>query len=286
MGVAGKLRELRWRAAGHYTRPLPPAFTEPLRGAAALEIGGPSAVFGAGGLVPAYPVCARIDGVQWAESTLWHGAQSGAYAPQGTPTGVVHLVDGGTLEGVPDGSYDAVLSSHVIEHLANPLAALDHWRRVCRPGAVVLLVAPHMEGTFDHRRAVTPLAHMVEDRERGTGEDDLTHLDETLRLHDRSRDGDTADRAAWERQRRENLDHRVLHHHVFTTASLVELLVHAGVDIAAVQTRYPHDIYATGRFGAGSVDAGVIRGALRSSPFSSDRAAAWPPSASAPAAAR
>src|SRR3954447_22167418 len=86
MGVADKLRELRWRARGHYTRPLPTAFLEPLRGARALEVGGPSHVFSSKGLLPAYDICAAVDGVQFAADTIWHGEQgAGPFAPQPGP---------------------------------------------------------------------------------------------------------------------------------------------------------------------------------------------------------
>jgi SAM-dependent methyltransferase len=253
-----------------------------------LEVGGPSSVFGAAGLLPVYPAAAAVDGVQWSDDTIWHGHQEGAYVPDGAPTGTVHIVDGGTLDGLPDGAYDAIVSSHVIEHLANPLRALEAWRRVTRPGGAIVLVAPHMAGTFDHRRPVTTLEHLVADRDNATGEDDLTHLEETLALHDRSRDAEGDDQEAWARLRRENLVHRVLHHHVFTTPSLVALLAHAGIAIDAVETRHPHDIYVAGRFARqpAPVDPAVLRDALRASPFRIDREGAAPPSASAPAVAR
>jgi SAM-dependent methyltransferase len=270
MGLAEKLAGLRWRS--HHHRPLPDAFTAPLHGALALEIGGPSAVFRRDGLAPAYPLCAGIDGVQWAQLTVWHGEQSGAYAPDGEVTGRLHLTEGGTLEGVPDGAYDAVLSSHVIEHFANPLRALAAWRRVATPHAALLLVAPHKAGTFDHKRPVTPLAHMISDYERGVGEDDLTHLEETLALHDPARD--VPREPDWERDRRENVRYRVIHHHVFDTRSLVDLLVHAGIDVTAVEVRHPHDIYVAGRFGSGTVDPELLAGALRRSPFKADAGAA------------
>jgi SAM-dependent methyltransferase len=288
MGVYEKLRDLRWRAAGHYTRRLPEPFLAPLRGLSLLEVGGPSAVFGAGGLLPVYPAAQAVDGVQWAEETLWHGRQHGRYVPDGTATGAVHVVEGGSLDGVADAAYDGVISSHVVEHFANPLGALRAWERVTRPGGALLLVAPHMAGTFDHRRPVTTLEHMIEDLERGTGEDDLTHLDETLRLHDRTRDAEGPDAEAWAQRRRDNLRHRVLHHHVFTTASLAALLGYAGVEIAAIETRYPHDIYVAGHFtGAQAVvDEELLGAALRRSPFKVDRAAAARPSASSPVAAR
>jgi SAM-dependent methyltransferase len=289
MGLVGKLRELRWRRAGHYTRPLPDAFLAPVRGGRVLEVGGPSAVFRANALLPVYAAAAGVDGVQWSEDTIWHGRQRGEYVPDGTSTGALHIVDGGTLEGLPDGAYDAVVSSHVIEHLANPLRALAAWRRVTRPGGGIVLVAPHMEGTFDHRRAVTSLEHLIDDLERDTGEDDLTHLEETLALHDRRRDAEAVDDAAWAQLRRDNLRHRVLHHHVFTTASLAGLLAYAGIAVDAVETRYPHDIYVSGRFagdGVTAADATLVERALRASPFRGDRAAAARPSASSRDGAR
>lgn len=276
MGVADKLREVRWRRAGHYDRPLPDAFTAALSGRQVLEVGGPSHVFSSQGLAPVYGRAAVVDGAQFAETTVWHGEQRGAYAPEGEPTGRLHIADGTTLIGLPDGAYDGVISSHVIEHFANPLKALQAWRRVCRGGGWLLLVAPHKEGTFDHRRPVTTLAHMVEDLERGTPEEDLTHLEETLALHDRSRDAEPDDQEAWAQKRRDNVQHRVLHHHVLTTRSLVELLAHAGVEVAAVEARHPHDVYVAGRFNAtgepADVPVDLLRDALRASPFGVDRA--------------
>src|SRR3954453_4924023 len=197
MGAVGKLQELRWRAAGHYSRPLTGAFVDRVSGGRILEVGGPSAVFGAAGLLPVYPVAGAIDGAQWSEDTVWHGRQRGTYAPGGTPAGALYIVDGGTLEGLPDDTYDAVVSSHVIEHLANPLRALANWRRVTRPDGGIVLVAPHMEGAVDHRRDGPPVHHMVGGLGREDGEDALTHLAETLERHDRTRDAEGGGHASW-----------------------------------------------------------------------------------------
>jgi SAM-dependent methyltransferase len=274
MGVAEKLRELRWRSAGHYRRALPDRFTRGLVGGRGLEIGGPSAVFAADGLLPVYPILDSIDGVQWTAETVWHTLDSEqGYQPEGSRRGELHLVDDPDLGPLPDGVYDVVLSSHVLEHLANPLRALAAWRRVTRPGGHMLLVVPHMEGTFDHRRPLTTLEHLVEDAEHAVGEDDLTHVDETLQLHDRSRDAEPDDEAAWAQRRRENPRTRVVHHHTFTTQSLLALLDHAGLELRAVETRAPHDIYALGRWPAHAErpDNEAILAANRSSPFRADR---------------
>lgn len=275
MPLADALIAWRWKLAGHASRPLPGAFCGPLCGARVLEVGGPSGVFGVAGLLPVYGVAASVDNVQWATDTVWHGRQdAGSYRPGGRELGRVHVVDDVDLAPLADGAYDAVISSHVIEHLANPLRALAAWRRLTG-GGLVLVVAPHKAGTFDHRRPVTPLEHMAADLEAGTGEDDLTHLEETLALHDRARDADPDDRATWEAKRRDNPSHRLLHHHVFTTPSLVRLLDHAGLQVEALETRWPHDIYALGRFTDDPDNAGWLdprtSPALRASPFKVDR---------------
>jgi SAM-dependent methyltransferase len=273
MGVREKLKELRWRVAGHYRRELPSAFTKPLVGKRGLEIGGPSRLFCADGLLPVYPLVAGVDGVQWSAETLWHTLdRSEGYAPDGTRRGELHVIDSIDLDPLAEDTYDAVLSSHVIEHLANPLRALAAWRRVTRPGGHLLLVAPHIQGTFDHRRPVTTLEHVVEDFEQGVDEDDMTHLDETLRLHDRARDV-AMDDDEWEWMRRENPNTRTLHHHTFTTPSLLGMLDHAGLELLAAETRFPHDIYVLGRWPSSGehVDNRAFLVMPRHSPFSTDR---------------
>ncbi len=274
MGLTGKLREIRWRAAGHYSRPISYAFTAPLHGAFALEVGGPSPVFAASGLLPAYRVLDGVDGLQWSASTAWHTLDPDApYVPDGSPSGTLRIVDDADLTAVEDARYDVVMSSHVVEHLANPLRTLQAWRRITKPGGHLLIVAPHMAGTFDHRRDVTSLEHLRADRDNGTDEDDLTHLDETLRLHDRSRDADDSPSEAWAQARRENATTRLLHHHVFTTSSLAALLRDAGLTLLAAEVRYPHDIYFLGRWGAVTpAPVDPLPAALRVSPFRGDRA--------------
>jgi SAM-dependent methyltransferase len=271
MGVTDALRTARWRAAGHFSRPLDAAFTAPLRGAAVLEVGGPTRAFDAGGLVPVYPVAAGVDNVQFAARTAWHDlGPAEDFAPGGVRRGRQWIVEGGDLDGIPDGAFDAVVCSHVIEHLADPLGGLAAWRRVTRPGGHLLLVAPHRDGTFDRRRPVTTLGHLVDDHARAVGEDDLTHLDETLALHDFALDV-PQDRATWEAARRDNARTRLLHHHVFSTPSLLALLDHAGLELLDAETRFPHDIYVLARFADTPPDNAEFLARRRPSPFPTDR---------------
>lgn len=55
----------------------------------------------------------------------------------------VELADGGNAMALPEGLYDYVFSSHCLEHLPNPVAALEHWRSRLKPGGVLFLYLPH-----------------------------------------------------------------------------------------------------------------------------------------------
>ena len=46
----------------------------------------------------------------------------------------VELKDGGDAMDLPDGSFDFVFSSHCLEHLVNPIAAIEHWKKRTWPG--------------------------------------------------------------------------------------------------------------------------------------------------------
>ncbi len=68
---------------------------------------------------------------------------------------------------VADGSLDFVFSSHVLEHLYNPLGHFDHWRQKLRPGGLVLGVVPAVEGTKDFVQPTTRLLGLVEEHRAG-----------------------------------------------------------------------------------------------------------------------
>jgi SAM-dependent methyltransferase len=249
-------------------------------GKSGIEFGGPSPVFGAHGIFPVYPVAARIDNCNFEHQTLWEGQinpQSGFhFAPRREP-GQQFVAEATELRFLAEESYDFVLSSHMLEHSANPIRALTEWLRILRPGGTLLLILPHREGTFDHRRPVTPLEHLVEDFDCQMGEDDLTHLPEILRLHDLRRDPEAGGAAAFKARSELNRANRGLHHHVFDTRSAVELLNHMGVRIRAVEAAFPFHIatLATRPESGQRADNALFLGALApyrtSSPFRSDR---------------
>ncbi len=82
------------------------------------------------------------------------------------------------LRAVADGSFDVVIASHMVEHLANPVAALVEFRRVLRPGGRLVLLVPDRHHTFDAGRAPTPLAHVLDEHRRGVTVVDDAHIRE------------------------------------------------------------------------------------------------------------
>ena len=155
-----------------------------------------------------------------------------------------YLREASSLVGIPDASYDFVLSSHCLEHTANPLAALREWGRVTREAGHLLLVLPEPGGTFDRRRTVTTLAHLREDFAHQTGEDDLTHLPEILALHDLARDPLAGSPDQFRARSGRNFENRCLHHHVFDLALMREILNETGWDVVETEQLRPMHLIA------------------------------------------
>ena len=142
-----------------------------------------------------------------------------------------YISEADNLVGIPTESYGAILSSHVLEHIANPLGALMEWKRVMKTGGYLILVVPHKEGTFDHRRPLTSLDHLVMDFEENAGPDDKTHIQEVLELHDLALDPGVRDYEELKSRAGNNEENRCLHHHVFDTQLVEDAVGKAGFEL-------------------------------------------------------
>jgi SAM-dependent methyltransferase len=215
-------------------------YREHLRGRAALEIGGPSEIFALGPL-PIYGVLRSVDNCNYASQTLW---KPDGFGPR---YGRTFICEASSLKDVSDQSYACVLSSHSLEHVANPLKALYEWRRVLTTDGLLLLILPDKDHTFDWRRPTTTLEHMISDYENQTAEDDLTHMDEILRLHDLSKDLPAGTPEQFRARSLNNSVVRALHHHVFTLSSTLELLSYAGFSSILSEIAIPIHIIVLAR---------------------------------------
>ena len=198
------------------------AYRRHLKGMQGLEIGGPSDILGDEGPLPIYSCLESIDNVNYSTVTLWH---SDAVKFR------ENLVGEGTELPVNDGAYDCVLSSHSLEHIANPMKAIGEWRRLLRDQGLLLLVLPNRHYTFDWRRPVTSLEHLREDFRRDTPESDLSHLDEILSLHDLSRDLAAGTPEQFKERCLRNAEFRAVHHHVFEAETAAQVLREMGFSI-------------------------------------------------------
>lgn len=213
-----------------------------LRGKKGLEIGGPSPIFKPMGGIPVYVFAGQIDNVIFSTLTLWEGTvtkgNTFAFLP-GKKLGYQYIAEATDLHEIQEGSYEFVLSSHNLEHVANPLKALYEWRRVLQPGGTLILVLPEKENTFDHKRPFTTFEHLLSDYNNNMGEDDNTHLAEALELHDMESD---PGREAFKARVVENLTTRTIHHHVFSFALIREMLEYCGFAVEYQQQLPPFNL--------------------------------------------
>jgi SAM-dependent methyltransferase len=231
-------------------------FRAVVEGAHGLEIGGPSAIFARTGMLPLYPLLERLDNCDFAGNTIWHATKvegSPFEYDAGRTAGTTYIRDATALHGIEAGAYDLVLASHTLEHVANPLRALAEWKRVLRPSGHLILVVPHLENTFDHRRPVTTLDHLEDDFARSTPESDDTHVQEFISLCDLGRVPEPLSPAEFEARVRRHAENRAIHHHVFDTDLVVRLLDRARYELLAVEPALPFHIVVLAR--AAAVDA-------------------------------
>lgn len=215
------LKRIRWKV-------LPPKFPDSRQrlagftGKRGIEIGGPSAIFKSRGMFPVYDVAAQVDNCVFGQETVWDGkVRSGI-------TGKHFVAEGSELKAADDNSYDFVLSSHMLEHTANPIKALKEWRRVLKKNGQLFLVLPERTHTFDRKRPVTTFEHVLDDYQSGRDESDLTHLDEILRLHDLRKDPEAGTPAEFKNRSLRNMENRCLHHHVFDERLIKQILEYSG----------------------------------------------------------
>ncbi|CAF1106704.1 unnamed protein product [Rotaria sp. Silwood1] len=206
------------------------------------EIGGPSQhTWGAFGI---YDVAAKLDVTNFAANTLWESglADGSVFMWRNLSKGKQYLRDAVDLKGIPNEYYDFVLASHVLEHVANPFKALLEWIRVTRSRGILLLLLPFKDRTFDHKREVDRLEHLINDYHNQTNEADLSHLNDILRLHDLAMDPPAGNIDTFRARSEKNFENRGLHQHVYDQELLYYIFICLNLDVKAQFTWDLHNL--------------------------------------------
>jgi SAM-dependent methyltransferase len=244
-----------------------------------IEIGGPSPIFSFNGLLPIYSYIGSLDNCNFSDKTTWEGeirpGQTFKFNRH-REAGEQLISEATNLSICDSNAYDVVLSSHAIEHSANPLLALKEWKRILKTNGFLILIVPHKDGTFDHKRPLTSFEHIIQDFENNVGENDLTHLDEILEFHDLRKDPGGSDFNAFKARSINNAENRCLHQHVFNTALAIEMVNYSNFKIINIELKRPYHIIVIAQKLATeeSIDNSIFRAKasfITKSPFKSDK---------------
>ena len=90
---------------------------------------------------------------------------------------------------------------------------------------------PHKINNFDHKRPYTLFSHILSDYENKVTEDDMTHYEEIIKLHDLKHYSKDASYEKFLEESKNNVENRHFHHHVFNKDLIFEMLDFVGFDI-------------------------------------------------------
>jgi SAM-dependent methyltransferase len=182
-----------------------------------VEIGGPSST---GGVL--YQNALTIDNVIFSKNTVWSN-HTDEYNYYDNKKGKVIVNDAVDISLVQNESYDFVFSSHSLEHIANPLKAINEWLRIIKNDGYIIIIVPEKSVCFDHKRNYSTFSTLLTQYEKDVGEDDLSTLPEILLNHDLSMDPPAGNFEAFTRRSLDNFNNRCLHHYVYNDELLMEI---------------------------------------------------------------
>lgn len=134
----------------------------------------------------------------------------------------VDIVDNGELlTTILNDSQDFVIANHFVEHCQNPLLTLKHMHRVLKNEGILYLALPDKRFTFDAKRPITSLEHILNDFHKGPTASKQQHYEEWVSLVHDVKDAQQA------KQDVENLiaqDYSI-HFHVWTQSEIIEMVL-------------------------------------------------------------
>jgi len=186
-----------------------------INGLNVLEIGGPTHLFRHSMLI--YDILKSVDGLNMIDN-VWQrvGIKYNYYNGK---TGIQYIGDVADVGKIDiQKKYQLILTSHVIEHIANPIKVIKSLKPLLVDNGLMLSIIPNKEQFWDREREFTTIEHMIEDYNNEVGEDDMTHLEENIKVKKISKDP------------KDNYKHRMLHHHCFNVDIVKELFEYSGYE--------------------------------------------------------
>lgn len=116
--------------------------------------------------------------------------------------------------------YDLLITSHTLEHIANPIKALKIWKQLLKPGGTILNIVPCKYHCWDRSRNYTTLQHLIKDYTDNTLESDMTHVHESACMIET--------RPTYYNDVGKSNEYRIIHHHVYSKVILSEMHYYAG----------------------------------------------------------
>ncbi len=133
-----------------------------------------------------------------------------------------------------DGMVDMLVSAHCLEHMANPIKAIKEWCRAVGRMGTLWFILPHRDRTFDRLRPLTTVDHVIDDFNNRITEDDQTHWvefrDLTILSGHRLIPPEYLQKAKEDDFEYFN-NQRLIHHHVWTLTSFIELAMRLNLEI-------------------------------------------------------
>ena len=182
-----------------------------------VEIGGPSST---GAVI--YEKSNNMDNVIFSNQTVWSNHSEDYYYYK-NKKGQVIINDAVNISLVQNESYDFCFASHSLEHIANPLKAINEWLRIIKTNGHIIIIVPEKSMCFDHKRNYSSFSTLLSQYEKNVGEDDLSTLPDILKNHDLSLDPPAGDLGSFTKRSLDNFNNRCLHHYVYNDELLMEI---------------------------------------------------------------
>lgn len=182
-----------------------------------VEIGGPSST---GDIL--YQNAKNIDNIIFSKNTIWSN-HTDEYNYYNNKKGKVIINDAVNISHIHNECYDFIFSSYSLEHIANPLKAINEWLRIIKNGGYIIIIVPKKSVCSDHKRNYSKFSTLLSQYEKDVGEDDLSTLPEILLNHDLSMDLPAGNLEEFTKRSLDNFNNRCLHHYIYNDELLMEI---------------------------------------------------------------